>query len=95
MLLRGAMRRGAPSTATALSHQKEPLEVVQTPDQIASPWRFSRHVQLGGEPSIDCGRLYISSGLRTPWSPPGRAGKCCRGGGRLRLAYPAATATQP
>ncbi len=49
-------------------------------------WRFSGHVQLEGVPGADQNtleRLYISSGSGTPQDPPGGAGKCCWGEGRL------------
>ena len=46
---------------------------------VASLWRFSVHIQLGGD-SEDAG-LYIPSGLGRPRDPPGGAAECRWGEG--------------
>ncbi len=66
----------------------------------ASLWRFSRHVQLEGDPgetqdSLE-GLLYTSLGLGTTWVPPGGAWGCCWAEGCLEGPTElAATATWP
>ncbi len=61
----------------------------------ASLWRFSGHVQLGGDagadPELTGGIIYLMT-----CDPPGGAGECCQGEGCLECPTElAATATRP
>lgn len=78
--------RGAQSRAAAPQHWMEPVDVVQASDKdascVPSGWGVlgMSHRQEGrGQIQDMLERLYLSTGLETPWYSPGQAGSGGRG----------------